>query len=58
MADVDIDLIIQELRDYGHTVEGVHRVPSNAGDYEFIIDGEAYSLEEAREILEEDQAKK
>jgi hypothetical protein len=58
MADVDIDLIVKELRNNGHTVEGVHRVPSNAGDYEMIIDGESYSLEETRQILERDQSKK
>lgn len=53
---VDIDLLVKELRAKGHTVEGVHRVPDNAGDYELVIDGSGLSLEEARQVLEQDQA--
>ena len=53
---VDVDLLVHELKKYGHTVEGVNGVPENAGDYEFFIDGEQYSLEGARELLEADQA--
>lgn len=52
--DVDIDLLVKQLRDRGHTVEGVHEVPSNAGDWELIIDGNFLNLEEARRVLELD----
>jgi hypothetical protein len=54
---VDIDLLVQALRRYGHTVERVFSVPDNAGEYELTIDGEVFNLEEARLLLEEDQAK-
>lgn len=51
---VDIDLLVQALREKGHTVQYVHRVPDNAGEYEFTIDGEYLNLEEARRVLELD----
>ena len=53
----DIDLLIQALRRYGHTVESAISVPDNAGGYELFIDGKALNLDEARQLLEEDQAK-
>ena len=51
---VDIDLLVAQLRAKGHAVEHVHPVPSNAGDYEFTIDGVALNLEDARELLTRD----
>jgi hypothetical protein len=54
---VDIDLIVQELRAHGHTVVDVHPVPSNAGEYELIIDGKQLNLAEARAVLEADADK-
>jgi hypothetical protein len=54
---VDIDLLVKQLRDNGHDVRGVHSVPDNAGDYEFIIDGNFFNLEEARRVLEKDESK-
>ncbi len=54
---VDIDLLVHELKKYGHTVEGVNSVPENAGEYELFIDGAQLSLVEARALLEADQAK-
>ena len=54
---VDIDLLVQQLRAFGHTVADVHPVPANAGDYELMIDGENLNLDEARRILESDEAK-
>ena len=53
---VDTELLVQSLRKRGHTVEGVIKVPDNAGDYEFIVDGATLALEEARQLLERDQA--
>jgi hypothetical protein len=53
---VDTDLLVQSLTKRGHTVEGVIKVPDNAGDYEFIVDGVALTLEETRALLERDQA--
>jgi hypothetical protein len=53
---VDTELIVQSLRKRGHTVESVIKVPDNAGDYEFVVDGATLTLEETRELLERDQA--
>ena len=53
---VDTELLVQSLRKRGHIVEGVIKVPDNAGDYEFIVDGLTLTLEEARGLLERDQA--
>jgi hypothetical protein len=53
---VDTDLIVESLRKRGHTVESVIKVPDNAGDYEFIVDGATLTLDEVRELLERDQA--
>jgi hypothetical protein len=54
---VDIDLIVQTLRQQGHTVEHVFSVPDNAGEYELVIDGNTLNLEEARQLLEADEVK-
>ena len=54
---VDIDLLTEQLRRHGHTVEAVHTVPDNAGRYELTVDGEVLNLEEARAVLEVDEAK-
>jgi len=54
---IDIDLIVQTLRQHGHHVDGVFSVPDNAGEYEFLIDGNTLTLEEARQLLEKDEAK-
>jgi hypothetical protein len=53
---VDTELIVQSLRKRGHTVESVIKVPDNAGDYEFIVDGVTLTLEETRELLARDQS--
>ena len=52
---VDTELIVESLRKRGHTVESVIKVPDNAGDYEFIVDGATLTLEETRALLELDQ---
>ena len=52
---VDTELIVNSLRKRGHTVEGVIKVPDNAGDYEFIVDGATLTLEETRALLARDQ---
>lgn len=51
---VDIDLLVSALRANGHEVKYVHRVPDNAGEWEFTVDGEYLNLEEARRVLELD----
>jgi len=53
---VDTELLVQSLRKRGHTVGSVIKVPDNAGDYEFLVDGATLTLEEARALLEHDQA--
>lgn len=53
---VDTDLLVESLTKRGHTVESVIKVPENAGDYEFVVDGVTLSLEETRLLLERDQA--
>jgi len=53
---VDTELLVQSLTKRGHTVESVIKVPDNAGDYEFIVDGVTLNLEETRALLERDQA--
>ena len=54
---VDIDLLVATLRDHGHTVVDVIHVPANAGEYELTIDGNTFNLEQARALLEADEAK-
>jgi hypothetical protein len=52
---IDIDLLVNQLRERGHNIESVISVPENAGEYEFILDGGMLSLAEARLLLEHDQ---
>jgi hypothetical protein len=52
---IDTDLIAERLRRRGHNVESVIPVPENAGEYEFVVDGNLLSLEETRHLLEEEQ---
>lgn len=52
---IDIDLLVQQLRDSGHAVDSVIPIPENAGECEFILDGGMLSLSEARLLLERDQ---
>jgi hypothetical protein len=51
---VDTDLIVLALRKRGHTVESVIPVPENAGEYEFLVDGNLLSLAQTRALLEAD----
>ncbi len=53
---LDIDLFVAQLRKNGHTVGHIIPLPENAGEYEFQIDGEMYTLAQARLLLEADQA--
>ena len=50
---LDTDLLVNALRKQGFDVEHAHKVPDNAGEYEFLIGGKPYSLEEARALLED-----
>jgi hypothetical protein len=55
---VDIDLVVHELRRFGHDVGPVFPVPENAGDWELTVDGNILPLEEARRVLAEDVERK
>jgi hypothetical protein len=54
---VDIDLLVQALRQNNHRVEDVTSVPENAGGYEMTVDGVVLNLDEARALLEDEAAK-
>jgi hypothetical protein len=51
---IDTGLIVEALRQNGHTVGHVIPVPANAGEYEFEVDDEVLSLQETRNLLEAD----
>jgi len=51
---VDTELIRTLLRERGHTVGSIIPVPSNAGEYEFEVDGALITLDEARLLAERD----
>jgi len=55
---VDIDLLVAAIRKRVHTVESVFSVPENAGAYEIVVDGKLLNLEEARQLLEDEDASK
>ena len=55
---IDTELIANQLRAKGHTVGPITPVPSNAGAYEFEVDGNLLSLEDTRALLEADQLKR
>ncbi len=52
---VDLDLITKQLRAYGHTVTSHYKVPENAGEYEFVVDGNILTLGEVRALLTADE---
>jgi hypothetical protein len=54
---VDIDLLVEALRKRGHKVDGIFKVPDNAGEYEFVVDGNTLNLEETRQLLEAEEPK-
>jgi hypothetical protein len=54
---VDIDLLVEALRNRGHRIEDVIAVPENAGVYELTVDGITLNLEQARALLEKDEEK-
>ena len=49
---IDIDLIVQTLRQHGHRVDSVISVPENAGEYEFVIDGNLKEVEYVERLSE------
>lgn len=53
---VDTGLIAKELELNGHEVGDVFPVPNNAGEYEFVVDGNLITLAQARALLEADEA--
>ena len=57
MADIDISVLAQALRNQGHTVDHIIDVPANAGDLELTVDGTVLTLAEARQLLVDEQPK-
>jgi len=55
---VDTDLLVTALRERGHVVGNVIPVPSNAGNFEFEVDGTLLTLDEARLLVEDDDARR
>jgi len=55
MADIDTGLIAKALRNHGHTVEFIHRLPDNGGAYQFTVDGKLFTLDEVRHLLEHEE---
>jgi hypothetical protein len=53
---VDIELLLEQLRVHGHTVGHWRVLPDNAGHYEMEVDGELITIDEARALLEVDEA--
>jgi hypothetical protein len=54
---VDIDLLLKALEEQGHTIGHWRKLPENAGGYEMQVDGTLMTLDEARALLEADQAR-
>ncbi len=52
---IDTHLIVEQLRVRGHSVGYVTKVPDNAGEYEFEVDGTLLTLSETRALLDADQ---
>lgn len=52
---IDTELLVNQLRAYGHDVTHVITIPNNGGRYEFTVDGAVLSLEEARGLLADDE---
>lgn len=52
---VDTGLIAKLLRDHGHSVEHIHHIPENAGEYQFVVDGKLFTLSEVRGLLEHEE---
>ena len=53
---IDFDTLIASLKRYGYNVERAIEVPENAGEAEFMVDGQPLSLAEVRALLEEAEA--
>ncbi len=54
---VDFQVLIASLQAHGHTVERAIETPKDAGDAELIVDGRLLTLEEARQLLSDAEAK-
>ncbi len=52
---VDTNLIVEQLRTRGHAVGHVNKLPENAGEWEFEVDGALLTLSEVRALLDADQ---
>jgi hypothetical protein len=54
---IDTGLIVEVLRSHGHEVGHVNKLPENAGEWEFEVDGTLLTLEETRALIESDDAR-
>ena len=52
---IDTNLLVEQLRARGHAVGHVNKLPENAGEYEFEVDGNLLTLSETRALLDADQ---
>ena len=52
---LDTNLIADQLRKQGHKVDEIVKLPANAGDWEFRVDGEMLTLVEARALIADEQ---
>lgn len=54
---LDTGLVVQALQRRGHTVGHLFHVPENAGEWQFEVDGELLTLEQARALMEADDVR-
>ena len=56
--DIDTGLIVDGLKSRGHAVGHVIRVPDNAGEFEFEVDGLLLTLSQTRSLMEADDSRR
>jgi hypothetical protein len=54
---IDTGLIAEGLRSRGHVLGHINKVPANAGDWEFEVDGQLLTLDAVRLLMETDDTR-